>query len=477
MQKSLFSLFLTIILLSLLLFNCQKKSDTIATVGKFRVTATEMLQKLKREFPDQYKFKDVDMETKKGLLGDLIFDRLKTNEALELGLDKEDTFQKTMNEKLENLMLYRYYEVYVVDNFVTDDDVYAVLKEGNIELRASHILIKYDDPKQEYKRSKEEAETLAKFVSNEAKRGEDFNHLVRQYSDDIKTKDKNGDLGYFKYGKMEESFQKAVWEMEIGEISDPVETKNGFHIIRLDDRTEATSFGNDRQTFYRVKQQLFSKHIPEAQKLADSLYIVLQKKYSMLLTEDNIKTISESIKKLVEQDQMITDKSFTDEEKSLVLAEWDSGQVTIKTLVDRLGYRAERIVPQLNNERSLKDYVKRLVNSKLFAQDAISLHFENDNYIKEELEKFKQNTLANIYDSRYIRKNIPINDSDVEDYYNNNKEEFKNNDGEIPPMEKIKPKIKSHIRKYRRKKNKDDAEKMLHEKYDVQIDEKVLAEL
>ena len=99
-------------------------------------------------------------------------------------------------------------------------------------LNAAHILIAYEgSSRSKATRTKEEAKALAAQVAAEAQaEGADFAALAELHSDGP-SKVKGGDLGNFSPGDMIPEFSKAAIAMEIGEVSDPVETDFGFHII------------------------------------------------------------------------------------------------------------------------------------------------------------------------------------------------------------------------------------------------------
>ena len=101
-------------------------------------------------------------------------------------------------------------------------------------IRASHILISHAGaPRTQATRSKEEAVELAGEILARIKAGEDFEDLARRYSDcPTAQNEKCGDLGFFDKGKMVKPFEDAAFALEVGEISDVVETKFGYHIIK-----------------------------------------------------------------------------------------------------------------------------------------------------------------------------------------------------------------------------------------------------
>ena len=102
-------------------------------------------------------------------------------------------------------------------------------------LRASHILLRTEgkDPA--------ELQTQAEAIVAEARGGADFAALARQYSEDDGTKEVGGDLGSIAPGQMVPEFEGAAFALEQDEISDPVSSMFGVHIIKATEKTGGTS--------------------------------------------------------------------------------------------------------------------------------------------------------------------------------------------------------------------------------------------
>lgn len=113
---------------------------------------------------------------------------------------------------------------------ITDEEMKTYFEENKAQygqaeqVQASHILV--------------EDEETAKEVKEKLDAGEDFADLAKEYSTDSSS-ESGGDLGYFGKGEMVAEFEEAAFAMEIGEISEPVKSEHGYHIIKVVDKKEA----------------------------------------------------------------------------------------------------------------------------------------------------------------------------------------------------------------------------------------------
>ncbi|MDR3672327.1 MAG: peptidyl-prolyl cis-trans isomerase [Holophaga sp.] len=121
--------------------------------------------------------------------------------------------------------------------------VYDARKGQFLELKASHILIKAQSDAQVQEAMKKALDLRAKLLA-----GQDFNKTAEAVSEDPSAKGNKGDLGWFQTGQMEKAFEQAAMGLKVGEISQPVRTGFGIHLIRLEGRRE--------KSFDQVKDQL-----------------------------------------------------------------------------------------------------------------------------------------------------------------------------------------------------------------------------
>lgn len=120
------------------------------------------------------------------------------------------------------------------------------------KVKAKHILVKAPpDDKEAQAKALKKIKAIAKRAETE-----DFGKLAAETSEDPGSKKKNGDLGYFSRGKMVPEFEKVAFSSPIDEISSPVQTNYGYHLIKVEGKT-----GGKKKEFKSVKKEIAEKLI------------------------------------------------------------------------------------------------------------------------------------------------------------------------------------------------------------------------
>lgn len=185
------------------------------------------------------------------LTDELVNQELILQNAKENNFDQEEEFIERL-EEVKNDML-KNYAMHKIFNEVTinDDEVLDYYNKNKDTLfspttyTASHILL--------------EDQSEANKILEEIKNGLDFAEAAKKYSIDP-SKDNGGSLGTFPKGVMVAEFQEGLDKLSIGEVSEPVKSQFGYHLIKLDDKkVNEQNFedikDNVRSTYEMIKRQ------------------------------------------------------------------------------------------------------------------------------------------------------------------------------------------------------------------------------
>ncbi len=231
------------------------------------------------------------------------------------------------------------------------------------QVRASHILIRRENA--EGKADEKSRLELAKEVLEKAKAGEDFGKLATEYSEDPGSKNKKGDLGYFSRRQMVQPFDEAVFNLKVGEISDIVETKFGFHIIKLTDKKEYPSFDKERKTL----RDLYEK----TRKKRD--YEKLIEKYSndinLVMHDENLKGLTTALDSTILREQYF-ESELNKTQGSTTLFTIGNVKYTLDSLIT-YGINDVNSKGKVLTEKVLKNLLKKYKEEKILEAKAGSL--------------------------------------------------------------------------------------------------------
>ncbi|RJQ43481.1 MAG: peptidylprolyl isomerase [Nitrospiraceae bacterium] len=263
---------------------CEQKaksnSPMLAKVGKTEITRDEFLKEITR-IPEWARGQFSGEEGKERFLEELVRRELIYQDAKKMKLDKDPEYIEKMKEfermTLVSLILKKEVEekakvdeAEVKDFYDKNADKFTI----GTKVRASHILIDTEDQ--------------AKKISDRIKKGENFSKLAESLSNDKGSASKGGDLGFFGRGQMVPEFEQAVLSLKPGEVSEPVKTRFGYHIIKLTDiqKGEVATFEQSREA---IKRQLLAE---KQKQLVDSYIEGLNKKAEINKSETELKSIT-----------------------------------------------------------------------------------------------------------------------------------------------------------------------------------------
>lgn len=244
--------------------------DTIAVIGKYVLTRAKynvITSYMKQKF-NYTLTKDQERE----FLEYIVNKKLMSFEGRALGYGEKDDIKIKYEWDYDDLLSHEFFVNKIEKksgvNQSMASEYYAKNKADFVEIKAQHMLLKSKD--------------MAKSLHKRLLAGESFDELAKKYSEDETTKANAGNLGYFTKGVMVQEFEDAAFMLGKDEVSEPVKTAYGWHIIRVLDK---------RQISYDDSKDRIMKMIREkrAKEVFDSEIGALKKKYTVKVNKDMLK--------------------------------------------------------------------------------------------------------------------------------------------------------------------------------------------
>lgn len=195
----------------------------VAKVGSRTITDQDVKSML-GGMPDAQKQQiNQDADTKLRIVDNMVIEEVFVQEAEATGVSKDKEYTEALDRARRQLLAQRFLQKNIQPK-VTDANVRAFFDKNktrysNDEVHAMHVLLK--------------TEAEAKEVYGKATKGEDFQVLAKKYSKDPSAAQNMGDLGFFTRSRMVAPFADKAFSMKAGEISEPVKTPFGFHVIKM----------------------------------------------------------------------------------------------------------------------------------------------------------------------------------------------------------------------------------------------------
>lgn len=258
--------------------NAQVNDEVLLTVAGEKITKTEFLNVYKK---NNIKGDLMDKKSLDEYLNLYINFKLKVKEAEELKLDTFTSFKSELAGYRKQLA-----QPYLTDKQVDDDLLKEAYDRLQWDIRASHILIKVnkeatpEDTLAAYKKVLKIRERLLK--------GEDFATVAKETSDDPSARDREepdsksifkgngGDLGYFSVLDMIYPFENGAYNTKVGQVSQPVHTDYGYHLIKVVNRKPAMGRAVVAHIFIEVPKDAKPENLATYKSKIDEAYAKLK---------------------------------------------------------------------------------------------------------------------------------------------------------------------------------------------------------
>ncbi|MEE9524234.1 MAG: peptidylprolyl isomerase [Thermodesulfovibrionales bacterium] len=263
-------LYILLLLAILIVSACSKKAedkktsvqsgDYIARVGTHAITADDISVRLSA-IPDYARAVYDGEQGLRNIVDELIKTELLYLQARKEGLDNSpDYIAKVEDYKKFALVGMLFERIVASQAEVSEKDARDYYGKNKADftrpqrIKASHVLVK----------TRSEAEEILK----EIKSGKSFGELARKRSIDTNSAENGGNLGFFSMGEMSQEFEEVAFSLKKGEISNPVKSRYGYHIIKVTDRKE-----EETVEFSQVKDIIVQRLEQEKQQTAFNEFI------------------------------------------------------------------------------------------------------------------------------------------------------------------------------------------------------------
>jgi parvulin-like peptidyl-prolyl isomerase len=226
-MKRLATIFLSATLLSSTAF-----AKVVATYSDGEVTDDQVMEQFKQVLAMQpenkdKKFPELDKNVQELLVKGYINSKLLEKEADKLKIRETDEFKNKIKgieaQILQQELIEREIKSKITDKMVADEYQKMVTElKGQEEVKTSHILV--------------DTEEKAKEIKKKLNKGGNFADLVKEFSKDEGSKTNGGEIGYVLKGQLVPEYEGKAFSMKKNEVSEPVKTQFGWHIIKMIDK-------------------------------------------------------------------------------------------------------------------------------------------------------------------------------------------------------------------------------------------------
>ncbi|TFG36896.1 MAG: hypothetical protein E4H45_00035 [Nitrospirales bacterium] len=264
-------------LLFILLFvpgaSFSQEEVVVAKIGEKNITLSDFNKILNFFDPEKLKVIENNPQIKEQLLQQMVQALIISQLAKQSGFDARPDMKEQLELQINGFLANEYLKREVMQKVTVSENEVKTYYDTNKDefkapemVRARHILFLVEtSATDEAKKNVYEkaAETL-----KEIKGGKDFAELASEVSDDQGSKTKGGDLGFVTRGKTVKPFEDALFSLKTGEISGVIETQFGYHIIKAEEKKDASV-----EPFEAVKEKVRQKIMQERVKSAVTAFV------------------------------------------------------------------------------------------------------------------------------------------------------------------------------------------------------------
>lgn len=279
------------------------------------------------------------------------------------------------------------------------------------KIQAAHILVSFMN--QEGNVDSAAAKAKIEEVAARLKQGEDFAELAKEYSDDTGTKERGGDLGFFERRMMVQPFDEAAFNLEVGQISDIVETQFGYHIIKLLGKGEILPFEQEKENLKNIIKRL------RYQDIYNDYVNKLRNEFSFNINRENLQTIVDK------SDSVLVGADYPnpDDVNKLVVYSYGNVNQNFENFYNRLRRDTEFTGRRFEVE-NLVNAINKYSGEELLEYKALGLDTLDQNFA-DLMNDYKNGIYIFKLQEDEVWNKIEIDSVKLAQYYEQNKEKYR----------------------------------------------------
>lgn len=295
-------------------------------------------------------------------LNEILVRQLKVIDGRHKGYDQDPQVQDAYKQGLERAAITQLYNNEVLSKVIPEEDIRNFYQHDTEEVHASHILIRAEDESDVAVKK-----ALIDSLYEVATSGADFAELANEYNEDRSTQ--QGDIGWFRRGVMVLPFEEAAFSLKPGEVSKPVQTRFGWHLIKLHEKRkleDRPSYEDDKE---RISQQLARQNSEELVNHAQAFIEELRQARDIQMDTTRLEQLVKKLQGRITTPDVIS--MLTEQEQNEVVATLDGGaiELTLDEMRDAVNQMIGRI-RQLNDVQQMYDIIDGYIAQHYLLPDA-----------------------------------------------------------------------------------------------------------
>ena len=374
------------IALVVIVWGCGTREPIVARVGREPITVKDFKDAFIQRYHTEDNAKHQSYEAREKVLHDLAVDLAKYQEGDKLGVTKRPEVARELEQVARRKALDLLYEAKVINTVISDAAAKDFYDKSGEEVKARHILLK-TSPVDSLKGDSVRVKTRIDSIKQAINSGLSFKSAAKMFSEDVTSAADSGNLDWFQWGRMVDEFQEAAWGAKVGQMVGPVRTSYGYHLILVEDRRPIQGRGSFEDSKQAIKSQLRQVESDKLAKTARDYVENLHKTYSLKYNDANIETFRKKLADPNTPKNQELGPAFTADQKTMEVATFKGGKVTVDSLIAKIGANAHRV--DWSDKQAALDLINSIVEPIFLERDAESQGYykqaQNDPAVKQEM--------------------------------------------------------------------------------------------